>query len=239
MSKRSSLVYALLVSSFIAVGCKDEPKPAPAATPSAAPKPAATPSAAAPKPADAKPAASAAAKPDKAHKKSLPAAKAPHPVPTDWIELTDDVRGFSFSVPKGSTGAAQDKGGVGVFLAVLPKPSDKVGTMVIAYKDAKKSLDDLEKDAEGVISKVFEEANVKEGKKTDITDDYRLVEFTSEDAKDHTKSHWKALLATDVTDNYIMVIGTPEADFKANEPTIDTMWGSFDMFSGGHSGDSH
>ena len=80
---------------------------------------------------------------------------------------------------------------------------------------------------------------MKEAKKTEITDDYTLIEFTSEDAKDKSKSHWKALLATDVTDNYIMVIGTPEGDFKANEPTIDTMWGSFDMFSGGHSGDSH
>jgi hypothetical protein len=172
-------------------------------------------------------------------KKSLPADKQPHPVPTDWIELTDSTRGFSFSVPKGTTGNAQDKGGVGVFIAVLPKPTDHVLTCVVAYKDAKKTLDDLGKDVENVITKVFEEQDPKIIKTTDITADYRLVELTSEDAKDKTqKSHWKALLATDVTDNYEMIVGTPEAEFKQNEPTIDEMWGSFDMFSGGASGES-
>jgi hypothetical protein len=166
----------------------------------------------------------AAGKTDRAHKKSLPDEKVKE-VPSDWIELSDDVRGFSFSVPAD---------GVGAYFATLPKPYDDVLTMVIAYKDARKTLDDLEKDAKGLITKVFEETNVQQVGKKDPTADFRVVEYTSEDAKTKEKSHWKALLATDVTDNYVMVVGTPEAQFKKNEATIDEVWGSFDMWSGGN-----
>ena len=215
------------------LGCsKDSSGAATTATPGATTAPAAS-------GADAKDKKGKTAKGAPKAKKSLPADKQPHPVPADWTELTDNGRGFSFSVPTGSTGTAQDKNGVGVFLAVLPKPNDHVLTCVVAYKDAKKTLDDLGKDVENVITKVFEEQDPKVVKTTDITADYRLVELTSEDAKDKTqKSHWKALLATDVTDNYEMIVGTPEAEFKANEPTMDEIWGSFDMFSGGASGES-
>ena len=227
--KISKLACSVVVVSSLAclAGCKDDAKPAPAAATSAAATPA-TSAALAAKP--------AAAKPDKAHKKSIPVALQPHPVPTDWTELTDEGRGFSFSVPAGSTGKGENKGGVGVFIGLLPKPSDKVLTMVIAYKDAKKTMDDLEKQSAELIDKVFEEVNATKVSSKNLSDDYRLVEMTSEDAKDKTKSHWKALLATDVTDNYIMIVGTPETAFKANEATIDELWGSFDMFSGGASG---
>ena len=234
MLKTSHVAFLIAVSAACVASCKDD-KAAPAATPPATTTTAAAATTAAEAP---KAAAGAKAKPDKAHKKSLPAEKT-RPVPADWTELSDDVRGFSFSVPSGSKGDAQDKGGVGVFVAVLPKPHDNVLTMVVAYKDAKKSLDDLEKDAVTLITKVFDETGVKETGKKDLTDDYRVIDFTSEDEKTKVKSHWKALLATDVTDNYVMVVGTPEAEFKKNEPTIDELWGSFDMWSGGSNGDSH
>ena len=224
MIKISGFLFAGLVFSSLAA-CKDEPKPAPATATTPPTAAAVTPKA-------------AAAKPDKLHKKSLPAAAQPRPVPEDWTELSDDTRGFSFSVPKGSTGSGQDKGGVGVYLGVLPPAQAKIGLMVVAYKDAKKTLDELETQSSDLISKVFEEANVKKGATKDISNDYRLTEFTSEDAKTKDKSHWKALQATDVTDNYIMIVGSPESEFKINEPTIDEIWGSFDMFSGGASGDS-
>ncbi len=48
----------------------------------------------------------------------------------------------------------------------------------------------------------------------------------------------KILVATDVTDNYIMVVGTTEGEFKAHEQEIDQIWGSFTMYSGGASGNS-
>jgi hypothetical protein len=47
------------------------------------------------------------------------------------------------------------------------------------------------------------------------------------------------LVATDVTDNYILLVGSPESEFAANEAKIDTIWGSFDMLSGGASGESN
>ena len=228
--KISGLVFAAVAASAL-IACKDD-KPAPGTAPSASAAMMAN---------SAAPAAKAAAvKPDKAHKKSIPVAMQPHPVPADWTELSDDVRGFSFSLPKGSTGKGEDKNGVGVFVGQAPAPNDKMITMVMAYKDAKKTLDDLDKQAEELITKAMDEKDVKKGTSKDLSDDYRLTEFTSEDAKDSKlKSHWKVLSATDVTDNYLLVIGTPESEFKANEPTIDEIWGSFDMYSGGASGESH
>lgn len=75
-------------------------------------------------------------------------------------------------------------------------------------------------------------------KTLEISPDYRLVELTTEDAKDKSVSHWKILCGTDVTDNYVMIVGTPASELKANEPTMDEVWGSFDMRSGGASGES-
>src|SRR4051812_7954681 len=104
--KTLTLGHVLVLCASVAsvAGCKDDPKPTPPASSATAAVTTPVPTAsAAPK------AAASNAKPDKNHKKSLPTAAQPHPVPTDWIELTDDVRGFSFSVPKDTTGHAQDK----------------------------------------------------------------------------------------------------------------------------------
>jgi hypothetical protein len=35
-----------------------------------------------------------------------------------------------------------------------------------------------------------------------------------------------------------MIIGTPADKFAANEKTIDEIWGNFEMWSGGSSGNS-
>ena len=43
-------------------------------------------------------------------------------------------------------------------------------------------------------------------------------------------------MGIDVTDNYVMIVGTEEAKFAANEKIIDMIWGSFEMWSGGASG---
>jgi hypothetical protein len=43
---------------------------------------------------------------------------------------------------------------------------------------------------------------------------------------------------TDVSDYYVMLLGTPEAEYKENEKIIDEIWGSFTMRSGGASGGS-
>ncbi len=216
------------IALMAATGCKkDEPAPAKPAVLASALASAAAPLAPAPKPA-AKPAAV----------KSVPAEKLAHPVPTDWVEINEEKRGFSFSMPKGSTAHAEDKNGVAAYIGILPAPNDKVAVMVVAYKDAKKTLDDLAKEGEEALTKGFGETNPKILKTLEISPDYRLVELTTEDAKDKSVSHWKILCGTDVTDNYVMIVGTPASELKANEPTMDEVWGSFDMRSGGASGES-
>jgi hypothetical protein len=212
-----------------ATGCKkDEPAAAAASAKPAAVAPAATSAA----PVAAKPAAKPAAV------KSVPTEKLAHPIPTDWVEINEEKRGFSFSMPKGSTAHAEDKNGVAAYIGILPAPNDKVAVMVVAYKDAKKTLDDLAKEGEEALTKGFGETNPKILKTLEISPDYRLVELTTEDAKDKSVSHWKILCGTDVTDNYVMIVGTPASELKANEPTMDEVWGSFDMRSGGASGES-
>jgi hypothetical protein len=48
----------------------------------------------------------------------------------------------------------------------------------------------------------------------------------------------KILVGTDVTDNYLVLVGGDADKFTANEKTIDEIWGSFGMYSGGASGNS-
>ena len=44
------------------------------------------------------------------------------------------------------------------------------------------------------------------------------------------------MVGTDVTDNYVMILGTDPDKFAANEKIIDEIWGSFEIWSGGASG---
>ena len=67
------------------------------------------------------------------------------------------------------------------------------------------------------------------------SDDYSIADATSVDP-DGSKFKMRILVATDVTDNYVMVIFTEEGKFSANEKIIDEIWGNFEMYSGGASG---
>ena len=69
-----------------------------------------------------------------------------------------------------------------------------------------------------------------------LTGDYALAVATCKE--DRQASKLKILVATDVTDNYVLIVGAPESDFDRSLETIDTVWGSFSMFSGGASGGS-
>ena len=59
------------------------------------------------------------------------------------------------------------------------------------------------------------------------SDDVNLIE-----SKEGKKGKVRILVGTDITDNYIMIIGSAREDFAANEKTIDIIWGSFEMWSG-------
>ena len=75
---------------------------------------------------------------------------------------------------------------------------------------------------------------VAPGKLAAESDDYSLAEATTA-AADGKKSKCKILVGTDVTDNYVMIVGADDAKFAANEKVIDEIWGSFEMWSGGAS----
>jgi hypothetical protein len=46
------------------------------------------------------------------------------------------------------------------------------------------------------------------------------------------------MVGTDVTDNYVMIVGGDEEKYNANVKTIDEIWGIFEMWSGGASGNN-
>lgn len=217
----------LILATFaLAVACKKEEAPAPAPAPAAKPTQQAN-------------AAGAAGNPAKPKaKKALAADKKPHAIPAAWTQITHEEKGFAFSVPAGSTDSHGSQDGVDVYTAKLPAPHDKVYLLVAAYKDAKKTKEDLLKDAAHILEATGAK-EVKHGDVKELDGDHSLTDFTflGGEKKDE-KTKVRALVATDVTDNYVLLAGTTEDHFKQSEETVDTIWGSFEMFSGGSTGES-
>jgi len=149
--------------------------------------------------------------------------------------MHDDVKGYEFMVPQGTKDASQTKDGVDVYMANVPAPYE-IGVMVVAFKDKTLSKEDLIKRAENVL-KAFGEKDIKFDAAKELSDDYSVVTFTST-GDDGKAGKGKILVATDVTDNYIMFVGGDADKFAGNEKTIDEIWGSFGMYSGGYSGNS-
>lgn len=169
-----------------------------------------------------------------AEKKSVPASKVV-PVPANWIAMVDEEKGYGFKVPEGTDRQTQNSNGIDVFVAKTPEPSS-VGVFVMAFKDKTLTKDDLLKFASAFLEGLGEK-NVKIGDLVELSDDYSLGTISSVDEKGKiTKG--KVLVATDVSDNYVMLLGTDESEYKENEKIIDEIWGSFTMRSGGASGAS-
>ena len=211
-------VFLVCALTLVAAGCGSKPAAnAPAASTSPAAKPASSTSTASASP------------------KSEKKAPSTNPVPADWIRMHDDAKGYEFMVPQGTKDAQETKDGVDVYMANVPAPYD-VAVMVVAFKDKTVSKEDLLKRAENVL-KAFGEKDIKMEATKELSDDYSLVTFTSV-GSDGKAGKGKILVATDVTDNYIMFVGGDADKFGSNEKTIDEIWGSFGMYSGGFSGNS-
>lgn len=167
-------------------------------------------------------------------KKTVPASKVV-PVPDDWVTMSDDKKGYSFEVPEGTEYSTEKSSGIDVFIAGTPEPS-AVGVMVMAFRDPSLSKADLVKVAMGGLEGLGAK-NIKVGNLTDLSPDYSLGSYTA--INDEGKPvRGKVLVAIDKTDNYVMLVGSEESDYKANEKIIDAIWGSFSMRSGGASGKS-
>ncbi|MDX6383014.1 MAG: hypothetical protein QOK48_587 [Blastocatellia bacterium] len=204
-------ILLLLSAAALLAGCAQKPA---TTTPTATPAPAASPATAA-----------------KTTKK-IPESKA-NPVPADWITMADEVRGYEFKVPKGTDHKTDTVNGVDVYAASVPAPYE-IAVLIFAFKDKTLTKDDLMKRVEAALQSMGEK-DIKVTDVKEISDDYSLASISSVDEKGKT-TKGKVLVGTDVTDNYIVMVGTDADKFAANEKTIDEIWGSFGMYSGGASG---
>lgn len=164
--------------------------------------------------------------------KTPPATKVvPHP--KDWITYTDSKKGYSFDVPAGTEGEVSKDGIMEVYAAVTPS---RIAVVVLTFKDPKKTKNDLLNLATGTLKSIGNK-DVGFENLEDLSDDYALADYFGVTP---TGAHFKGkvLVALDRTDNYVMLLGTEDKDFKANEKIIDEIWGSFSMKSGGASGKS-
>lgn len=160
---------------------------------------------------------------------------ATNPVPSDWVRMYDDIKGYEFMVPQRTEHKSETVDGVDVYMASVPAPYE-IGVMVVAFKDKTLTKDELFERAENIL-KSLEEKDIKIGPAKELSDDYSLATFTST-GQDGKAGKGKILVGTDVTDNYIMLVGGDAEKFAINEKTIDEIWGSFGMYSGGSSGKS-
>jgi hypothetical protein len=253
MRKLTVLLAAL---ALVAVACnkKKEEKPAPAPAPAAKPTettptpPAATPPATPPTtpttapatpPPPKKETAKPAATPVKPAAASAMPADKKKDVPTDWSWMVDETRGFAFAVPANTEAAATD-GGDRTFDLWMGKSGD-LDIVVVTFRDKKLTKEDV-----GTISvellghEMFGLKDVKLDSVEELNADYDIGQVSAVETvgEGKTKDVVYVLVAKDVTDNYIMYVGGEESKVKANEDTVFAILGSFEMFSGGKSGDA-
>ena len=153
-----------------------------------------------------------------------------NPVPESWIDVYDEQKGYSFSVPEGTTGGSDSSGGVDVYVAKTPTPSE-IGIFVLAFKDKSLTKDDLLETAKKFIEEMSEgKATVTMGSLRGESDIYSIADATMK--QDGKSNKARILVGTDISDNYIMIqVCETEEKFAANEKVIDEIWGSFEIWS--------
>jgi hypothetical protein len=153
-------------------------------------------------------------------------------IPAEWVYYADEARGYGFSLPAGSTGDSTNQDGIDTFVAVTP---DDISVIVYAFKDSSLSKEDLLERAEKILNAMGNTVTTSELKGE--SEDYSVADASSVNA-DGTKSKLKVLVATDVSDNYVMFVRSDEASYNAKKAAMDMIWGSFEMYSGGASGNN-
>ncbi|MBK6725008.1 MAG: hypothetical protein IPG58_17610 [Acidobacteria bacterium] len=134
-----------------------------------------------------------------------------------------------FSLPEGSTGEMEKLEGIDVMVATTPAPSE-IDVFVLAYKDETLSKEDLLNDAVKFLEGMGQK--VTPGKLKAESDEYAVADATTvlqsgEKGKIRDPGRHRR------HGQYVMIIGTKESKFAANESIIDQIWGSFEMWSGG------
>ena len=148
----------------------------------------------------------------------------------DWLYIYNSRKGYGFYVPPGSTGDWGRVQKIDTFAGATP---NEVGIYVFAWKDRNATKETLLSDAGKILSGMGE--NVTTAEFVGAGGDYAVAEAASVDANG-VKSRMKVLVGTDITDNYVMIVGCDENKYNAKKETIDAIWGSFEMWSGGGTG---
>lgn len=161
---------------------------------------------------------------------SAKTAKKEVPVPADWVHLYDEGKGYGFSVPAGTTKETGNEGGID--FSALTTPSG-IDIFALAYKNKKLTKEDLLRDAVAFLQGMGQK--VTPGTLKAESDDYAIADATTV-LEDGGKGKLRIMVGTDVSDNYVLILGTETDKFAANEKIIDEIWGSFEMWSGGASG---
>ncbi|HEX9930065.1 MAG TPA: hypothetical protein VGB02_16145 [Pyrinomonadaceae bacterium] len=156
--------------------------------------------------------------------------KSSEPSRGNWLYVYNSRKGYGFYVPPGSTGDWGRVQKVDTFAGATP---NEVGIYVFAWKDRNATKETLLSDAGKILSGMGE--NVTTAEFVGAGGDYAVAEAASVDANG-VKSRMKVLVGTDITDNYVMIVGCDENKFNAKKETIDAIWGSFEMWSGGGTG---
>ncbi len=152
-----------------------------------------------------------------------------NPVPESWVYVYDEAKGYGFSVPEGSKGEVETVSGVDVMTVTTPNDVD---IFVLSYKDKTLTKENLLEDAVAFLEEMGQK--VTPGNLKAESDDYAVADATTVHPT-RGKGKLRILVGTDVTDNYVMILGAEDAKFAPNEKTIDEIWGSFEMWSGGAS----
>ena len=151
-----------------------------------------------------------------------------NPVPKDWSYVYEKKRGYGFYLPVGSTYEFQTINKLDLLVIKTAEPLD-IDIFVLAYKDKTLTKEDLLVDAVDFLTGLGQK--VTPGKLKGESDNYAVADATTI-IENGQQGKLRILVGTDVTDNYIMIIGAAPQVFDANEKTIDTIWGSFEMWSG-------
>ncbi len=153
-----------------------------------------------------------------------------NPVPESWIDIYDEQKGYSFSVPDGTTGGSDSSGGVDVYVAETPAPS-QIGIYVLAFKDKSLTKDDLIETARKFMVEMSEGTGTATmGSPRAESELYSIVDAAIKNQGKSNKA--RVLVGTDISDNYIMILVCEnEEKFAANEKVIDEIWGSFEIWS--------
>lgn len=150
-------------------------------------------------------------------------------VPKNWDYIYEKKKGYGFYVPSSSEVEFTQAGGLDATIITTGDPTNLFVT-VLAYKDKTLTKDDLLLDAVEFLEEMGEKVTPIGNLRAESAN-YAVADALTV-SEDKTRGKVRILVGTDVTDNYVMIIGSTPENFAANEKTIDLIWGSFEMWSG-------